>query len=100
LERVDQSGLAVEDTRTAAEHTVGKPALETGDLEDGSAVGGEVAAQQPQTAGVLVRLGSRVDDVAVGCGRIEPADLRGERLAGTGDRLAVEQACHERVPDD
>ena len=35
-----------------------------------------------------------------GCRRIEPADLLGERLAGAGERLAVEQAGLEQLLDD
>ena len=44
--------------------------------------------------------GDGMDHVPVGRRRIEPADLLGERLAGAGERLAVEQAGLEQLLDD
>ena len=97
---VDQLPLAVEDAGATGEDAVVEPALDAGDLQDGAAVGREVAAQQAQPAGVLERLGDGVGHVAIGPRRIEPADLLGERLAGAGDRIAVEQAGVEQLLDD
>ena len=100
LERLDQLALAVEDARATAEHAVFKPALDAGDLQHRATVGRKVSVKQPQSAGVLVRLGDGMDHVPVGCRRIEPADLLGQRLAGAGQRLAVEQAGLEQLLDD
>ena len=75
-------------------------ALDAGDLEDGAAVGREVAAQQAEAAGRLERRRRRVDDVAVGRRRVEPRDLLGQRLAGAREAVAVEQAGVEQLLHD
>jgi len=65
-----------------------------------AAVGGEVAAEQPQAAGRLERRSQRVDHLAVRRGRGQPGDLPGERLSGAGEAVAVQQAGVEQLPDD
>ena len=75
-------------------------ALDAGELEDRAAVGREVAAQQAEAARRLERLRDGVDHLAVRRRRVEPRDLLGERLAGAGERGAVEEAGVEQLLDD
>ena len=64
--------------------------------------GREVAAEHPQAAGRLERRRQRMDDLAVGRGRVEPGDLPGQGLAGAGDaarrRAARRRAARARSP--
>ena len=80
-QRLDQPRLAVEDAGAPGEPAVGHAALDAGQLDHRAAVGGEVAAEQPQPAGRLERRGQRVDHLAVRRGRGQPGDLPGQRLA-------------------
>src|SRR5208337_5597915 len=67
---------------------------------NGAAVRGEVAVEQPQATSRLERCGQRMNHQAVGRWRIETGDLLRERLAGTGDAVAVEQARGEELAHD
>ena len=100
VERVEQALLALEDARLAAEQVVLQPALDAGELEDRREVRRQVAAQHAQAAGRLVGLRDGVDDLAVGLLRAEALDLRGQRLAGAGQHVAVEQAGVEQLAHD
>ena len=76
------------DSKTRAGPGVGQ-ALVAGDL-DHAALGGEVAAQDHQAAGLLQRIVERADDLlALGLGR--RVGLLADRAAGDGDRVAVQQ---------
>ena len=53
VERLDEGALAVEHAGAAGEDAVLHAPFDAGHLEDGAAIGSEVAAQQAQSAGVL-----------------------------------------------
>ena len=100
VERVEQRLLALEHARLAAEDVVLQAALDAGELEDRREVRRQVAAQHAQAAGRLVGLLDGVDDLAVGLLRAEALDLRGQRLAGAGQHVAVQQAGLEQLAHD
>lgn len=80
-------GFFVEDARLASEDG----AFFAGDLGDGAA-GGEVAFEDLQVARGFDRVGERADDdLVLGQGG-EGGDVFGQRLAGYGGDVAVEQA--------
>ncbi len=71
--------------------------FDAGDLEDRTALGGQVAPEQTEAAGVLEGLVDPVDDLLVGSGRGEPPDLLGQGLARAGQRVTVEEAGLEEL---
>ena len=100
VERVDEVALAVEDAGATTEDAVVDAALDAGDLQDGATLGRQVAAEETQAAGVLEGLVDLVDDVFVRCGRVQPAELLGQGLAGAGQGVAVDEARVEELRDD
>ena len=101
VEGEDQVALGVEDPRPAGEHAVDDAALHARQLQDGAAVGRQVAAQQSQPPGGFEGLGAGVDDLVVGGRRREARHLLGQGLAGAGQGVAVEvtgaqQLLHHR----
>lgn len=61
---------------------------------------GEVAAQHAQSAGRLVGLGDGIDHLAVDRRGAEALDLLGQRLAGAGQDVAVQQPGIEQFAHD
>ena len=100
LECFDQLRLAVEDPRTTGEDAIDEAALDTRDLQDGTALRREVSRQQPQAPGFFERRGERMNDVPVGPRRIQPRDLLGERLTGACQRAPVEQPSVQQLAHD
>ena len=100
VQGLDQGALTVEHAGAAREDAVLHPALDAGDLEDRTAVGREVAAEQAEPAGVLEGLLDRVDHVLVRSRRGEPPELFGQGLARAGQRVTVEEAGLEELVDD
>ena len=82
FERLHEGTFAVEHAGSPREHAVLDPAFDAGDFEDRPALGGEVAAQKAESAGVLEGLVDRVDHVLVGSRRVESPHPLGQRLAG------------------
>ena len=99
VERTDQRLFAVEDPGVAREDAAGHPALDTGQLQDRAAAGSEIALEQAQAAGVLERLGHRVDHPVIRKRRSEPADLLSERLTRAGERVCIEIAVGQQLAD-
>ena len=78
LERGDERRLALEHAGATGELPVDDAALDARDLQDGAALGREVAAQQAEAAGGLERRAHGEHDLAVGRRRVEPLELLGQ----------------------
>ena len=97
LERGDERRLALEHAGAAGEPPVDDATLDAGHLQDGAALGREVAREQAEPTGGLERRAHREHDLAVGRRRVEPLDLLGQRLAGAGERGSVELTGGEQL---
>ena len=100
VERRDQATLAFEHARGAAEAIVLEAAFDTGELEDRGEFRRQVAAEYAQAAGRLVRLRDVVDDLAVGRFGLQALDLLGQRFAGAGQHVAIDQAGFHQLAHD
>ncbi len=96
---MDQGSFAVEDASVAREDPVRHPALDTGELQDRSAIGSEIPLKQAHTAGGLERPSHRIDHPVIGDGWGEPIDLFPKRLARARERISVEIASSQELAD-
>ncbi len=90
---VHRALLAVEDAGGALEGL----GVEAGRLHD-RALGGQRAAQDDEAAGLVDRVVHRVDDRAVRVRRGDLGQVLGHRLAGHGERVAVQQTGVQQGP--